>query len=262
MGSEDRPASQNGDFVRSVARALEVIRCFSSERPSVTLSSVAEATGLTRATARRLLLTLEELGYVQSSGREFRLTARVLELGYAYLSSVDLATVVQPELEEISSHIKESSSASVLDGHDIMYILRVPARRIMTISLGIGTRLPAATTSMGRVLLADLDDERLEQYLEEVELPPRTPQSITSPDELREELKTVHEQGWALLDQELETGVRSIAVPLRDAGGRTIAAMNASSHAGRVTLEQMREEFLPMLLDAAGRVELALQHRS
>lgn len=256
-------SSQSGasEFVRSLARGLDVIRSFSAAQPQQTLSQMAAATGLTRATARRLLLTLEQLGYVRSTGRQFELTAQVMDLGYAYLSSLALSDIAQPYLEDLTQRVHESASISVLDGHDVVYVVRVPTQRVMTIALGLGSRLPAASTSMGRILLAALPEEELEAILAEVDLPVHTARTVTDPDALRAELKKVRDQGWALVDQELEEGLRSIAAPLRDSSGRVIAAMNVSGHAGRVTLSRMREEFLPALLEAAEHINQQLARR-
>jgi IclR family transcriptional regulator, pca regulon regulatory protein len=249
------------EFIRSLARGLDVIRSFSMSRPRQTLSEVAAVTGLTRATARRVLLTLEQLGYVRADGRTFELTAQVLDLGYAYLSSLALGDIAQPYLEDLAERVRESSSISVLDGEDIVYVVRVPTTRVMTISLGLGSRLPAAATLMGRVLLAGLPPSELDRFLSEVELEAHTRRTITDKHALRAELHRGRDQGWALVDQELEEGLRSIAAPLRDSSGRVIAAMNISGHAGRVTLSRMREEFLPALLEAADRINQQLARR-
>src|SRR5262252_5159600 len=192
------------DFVQSLDRGLAVIRCFSSEHPSLTLSEVAERTGLTRAAARRFLLTLQELGYVGSSGRQFSLRPRVLALGYAYLSSFSVSQIAQPHLEDLAEQLHESCSVSVLDGDDLVYVARASANRIMTIALTVGTRLPPYPTSMGRVLLAHLPAGELEAYLGRAELRKLTERTVVDPGELRTILATVRSQGWAAVDQELE----------------------------------------------------------
>ena len=206
------------DHVQSLERGIAVLRSFDADNASQTLSDVAKRTGLTRATARRLLLTLTTLGYASSDGRNFTLTPSVLDLGYAYLSSLNIQQIAQSFLEALSEEVRESSSISVLDGADVLYVARIPTSRIMTIALGIGTRLPAHCTSMGRVLLAELP---VEQALATVDTPieARTEFTITDPARLADELAKVREQGWALVDQELEIGLRSIAAPLRDSGG-------------------------------------------
>jgi IclR family transcriptional regulator, pca regulon regulatory protein len=256
------------EYVQSLERGLAVIQAFSRERPSMTLAEVAREAGLTRATARRLLFTLQHLGYARFDGKRFALTPKVLDIGYAYLSSLDLTSIAQAEMESLVERTHESCSAAVLDGTEIVYVVRVPTTRIMTISLGLGSRLPAYATSMGRVLLADLLDGQLDSHLDghrddgHVErLPALTSRTITDPATLRAELDRVRRQGWALVDQELEDGVRSVAAPLRDARGRVIAAVNISGHAGRVTLSTMRDRFLPELLATAERINERLARR-
>lgn len=246
--------SRSSDFIRSLERGLAVINSFSREKPAPTLSEVAQATGLTRATARRVLLTLSELGYVTQNGRTFSLTPKVLDLGYSFLSSFHVVEVAQPYLERLVEQVKESSSMSVLDGAEIVYVARVPTKRIMTIALALGSRLPAYPTSMGRVLLAGLSDSELEDYLANIKLEQLTPHTITDPDRLREVLEEVSEQGYALVDQELEEGVRSLAAPIKNGRGDVIAAMNVSCHAARVSVEQMREEYLPRVVATAAEI--------
>jgi IclR family pca regulon transcriptional regulator len=245
--------------VQSLERGLAVIRCFAADTPELTLSDVARATGLTRAAARRFLLTLADLGYVRTDGKLFSLTARVLELGYAYLSSLSLPEIALPHLEKLSAAVRESSSVSVLDGADVVYVARVPVSRIMTVAINLGTRFPAYATSMGHVLLAGLDDEHLESYLDSARLSPLTEHTITSATILRAELAKVRDQGWALVDQELEAGLRSVAAPIRNRAGRVVAAVNLSTHASRTTLDAMREHMLPALLTAATRIEADLR---
>ncbi|WP_197320226.1 IclR family transcriptional regulator C-terminal domain-containing protein [Saccharomonospora sp. NB11] len=244
--------------VQSLERGLAVIKAFGAGTPQLTLSDVAKATGLTRAAARRFLLTLADLGYVRAEGRYFRLTARVLELGYAYLSSLPLSDVVQPHLERLSAEVHESSSVSVLDGTDIVYVARVAVSRIMTVSIDVGTRFPAHATSMGHVLLAGLGEDELAAYLDEATFERRTERTITSASDLRAELDRVREQGWALVDQELEEGLRSVAVPLHDRDGKVVAAVNLSTHASRTTSETVLTELLPRLRRTAERIEADL----
>ncbi|MFP3900928.1 MAG: IclR family transcriptional regulator C-terminal domain-containing protein [Acidimicrobiia bacterium] len=245
------------DFVQSLERGLSVIRCFDAEHPQLTLAEVAKRTGLTRATARRLLLTLDELGYVTSTGRRFSLTPQVLDIGYAYLSSLNVQQIAQPYLEALSERVNESVSVTVLDGADIIYVARVPTKRIMTISLGLGSRLPAHCTSMGRVLLAELTPDELHDVVPE-RLEAHTDRTIRTRDELERVLATVRSRGWALVDEELELGVRSVAAPLRNASGRAVAAMNVSTHAGRTTVEEIYDKILPEVLTTAGEISSAL----
>ena len=231
-----------------------MIRALSAPGSGLTLTEVARASGLTRASARRFLLTLERLGYVRGHRRLFALTPRVLELGYSYLSSLSLPEIAEPHLERLAQQVHESSSVSVLDGDEIVYVARVPTKRIMTVSISVGTRFPAYATSMGRVLLAELDGAELDSFLERAELRPLTDGTLTSAAALREELARVRRQGWALVDQELEVGLRSVASPIRDPSRRTVAAVNVSAHAGRSTLEEVRRGLLPPLLETAALI--------
>jgi IclR family transcriptional regulator, pca regulon regulatory protein len=248
-----------GGYVQSLARGLMVIRAFDESHPEMTLSEVARATDLSRAAARRFLHTLVQLGYVWTDGRLFALTPRVLELGFSYLSSVSLPEIAQPHLERLVAEVHESASVSVLDGHDIVYVARVPTSRIMTVSINIGTRFPAYATSMGRVMLAHLAEAELDEYLDQVQLDPLGPHTITTADSLRAELSRIKAQGWALVDQELEAGLRSIAAPIRGRGERVVAAVNISSHASRTTSEDAQRRLLSPLLETAARIEADLR---
>lgn len=256
MGDDARAG---GEFVRSLERGLAVIRAFGPDRPALTLSEVARITGLTRAAARRFLLTLVELGYVHSDGRIFSLRPRVLELGYAYLSTLGLDEVAAPHMEELVAELRESSSVAVLDGDDVAYVVRVPTQRIMTVAIAVGTRFPAYATSMGRVLLAALPEGEIDSYLDRVELRPLTRRTVVDRRALRAELDEVAEQGYAVVDQELEDGLRSVAVPVRDASGRVVGALNMSTHASRTTLEHLRRRILPRLAETARRIEADLR---
>lgn len=255
--SADPTAGRNSEFVQSLARGLAVIRAFDSEHPDLTLSDVARETGLTRAAARRFLLTLVDLGYVRTDGRLFALRPRVLELGYSYLSSLGLPEVALPHMEVLVAQVHESSSLCVLDGDDIAYVARVPTRRVMTVAITVGTRFPAYATSMGRVLLAGLPPAALDAYLGGVELTELTPRTITRPDKLRAALSRVRSQGYAIVDQELEVGLRSIAVPVR-VRGRVVAALNVSMHASRRSSETARQELLPPLRATAEAIQADL----
>jgi IclR family pca regulon transcriptional regulator len=245
---------RSSDFIQSLERGLAVIDSFSREHPSQTLSEVASRTGLTRATSRRVLLTLVELGYVAQSGRAFSLTPKVLDLGYSFLSSLRVIELAQPSMERLVDEVHESSSMSVLDGSEIVYVARVPTSRIMTIALALGSRLPAYPTSMGRVLLAGMSDEELDSYIEQTTLEKLTPHTVTDPRRFRSIVGKVRSDGFALVDQELEEGVRSIAAPIRNRRGEVIAAMNVSCHASRVGVERMLTDFKPRLLDAATEI--------
>jgi IclR family transcriptional regulator, pca regulon regulatory protein len=245
--------------VQSLDRGLAVIRAFGPDRERLSLSEVARATGLTRAAARRFLLTLVKLGYVRSDGREFSLRPRVLELGYAYLSGLTLPEVAAPHMEELVSRLHESSSISVLDGLHIVYVVRVPTKRIMTVAISVGTRFPAYATSMGRVLLAAMSAEDLERYLAEVTFESFTKATVTDPARLRAILNDVARQGYAIVDQELEEGLRAVAAPIRGAADVGTAAINVSAHASRVSMAALRADILPVLLETAGQIEADLQ---
>jgi IclR family pca regulon transcriptional regulator len=255
----DGTQTRNSDFVQSLDRGLAVIKAFGPDRERLSLSEVARVTGLTRAATRRFLLTLVKLGYVRNDGREFSLRPRVLELGYAYLSGLGMPEVAAPHLEELVAQVRESSSISVLDGHHIVYVARVPTKRIMTVSISVGTRFPAYATSMGRVLLSGLSTEDLDRYLAEADLAPITARTVTDPARLQEIVREVGQQGYAIVDQELEEGLRAIAAPIHGSGGAVTAAINVSAHASRVSLAAMRAELLPRLLETARRIEADLK---
>lgn len=256
------PPRPGDSYVQSFARGLAVIRSFSADAPQQTLTEVAQRAGLTRAGARRILLTLEHLGYVASRGRLFGLTAKTLDLGFAYLSSLPLWNLAEPVMEALVEEVKESCSAAVLDGADIVYVLRVPTHKIMSINLGIGSRLPASCTSMGRVLLAELDPGALAELLQRHPPTPRTSRTLTDPGRLRREIERVREQGWCLVDQELEEGLVSLSAPIRDRAGRAIAAMNISGQAARTSPAYMVEHFLPKLTRAAAQISQMLQMKA
>jgi IclR family transcriptional regulator, pca regulon regulatory protein len=253
--------ARDADFIQSLERGLAVIRAFDAEHPKLSLSEVAVSTGLSRAAARRFLHTLVNLGYMRMDGGQFSLRPKILELGYAYLSSLSLPEVAMPHLEQLVEQVRESSSVSQLDGDDVVYIARVPTRRIMTVAISVGTRFPAYATSMGRVLLADRPDEWLDGYLASVALIPLTSHTVASPGALRAELATIREQGWALVDQELEEGLRSVAAPIRDGDDRVIAAINVSTHAGRRSVPEVISDLLEPLLRTARAIEADL-HRA
>ena len=241
--------------MQSLDRGLAVIRAFNADNRELTLSEVARLTGLSRAAVRRFLLTLEELGYVGTRGRLFFLKPRVLDLGYAYLSSYSIAHIAQTHLEELAAELKESCSASVLDGGNVIYTARASTTRIMSINLSLGHRLPAYVTSMGRVLLAALKPAELDAYFRDNELVPLTPYTVTNEAELRKDLVKVQEQGYSVIDQELEMGVRSVAAPIHDVNGEVVAAINVSAHASRVSVMDLTERFLPALLNCAKQIE-------
>jgi len=256
----DSASETASDFVRALAKGLAVIEAFDARSPAMTLSDVARKTGMSRGTARRLLLTLVELGYAGFDGKNFSLRPRVLNLGFAYLNSQTVWQLAQPYMVELVEKVHESCSVSVLDGTDIVYVARVPtAARIMSINLGIGTRLPAFATSMGRILLAGLPNEEIQRLLAQVSpLPRYTAKTITEPDALLREIEQVRRQGWALVDQELEQGLRSVAVPILDCVGSPIAALNVGTHASRWTIQKLTQDALPLLKQTAARISTLL----
>lgn len=260
-GSDDRHGAaagrelaRRGDFVQSLERGLAVIRAFPDATTGLTPSDVAAAAGLTRAAARRFLLTLAGLGYVRVEGRVFRLSPRVLELGRAYLSGLTLPDVALPHLREFVAAVRESSSLAVLDGDDIIYVGHVAASRILSVSVTVGGRDPAWATSLGRVLLAAQDEEWLEGYFRRLQVRRFTAWTVTELGALRAELARVRRQGWALVDQEFEEGLRALSAPIRDVQGRVIAAANVSLHASRWSIEAIHEQLLPRLLDTVAAI--------
>jgi IclR family pca regulon transcriptional regulator len=243
-GGATPAAPQASDqYVQSLARGLAVIRAFNTDHPVMTLTEVAARTDLTRATARRFLHTLVELGYVRTDGKTFALTAKVLQLGYAYLSGLSLPQLAQPHLEELSLKLGESTSSAVLDGTDIAYIARVTTRRIMNVGITVGTRFPAYATSMGRVLLAGLPPAALKEYLAAADIKPLTPRALGTVPELLAVLESVRAQGWCVLDQELELGLMSVAAPVFD-GSKVVAAVNVSLQAQSVAAKPDPEAYL------------------
>ncbi|GGO79927.1 transcriptional regulator [Marinobacterium nitratireducens] len=243
------------DYVGALAAGLDVLQCFDAEHPRMTLSEVAARTEMDRAKARRFLLTLHALGFVKRSGRQFELTPRVLQLGYAYQASNQYRAVIQQYLEDITAELGESSSLAVLDGDDVVYVVRSAARhRLMAITLSVGTRLPAAYTSMGRVLLAQLAEPELQGFLERVELSAFTASSLTTRDALEAEIRKVREQGYSIVDQELDSALRSVAVPVFAGSGELLGAINISTNAARVDMETLKGRYLPRLQAVAEQV--------
>jgi IclR family pca regulon transcriptional regulator len=240
-------AGERASTLQGLERGLAVIQAFTHETPSMTLSEVARRTDISRATARRILLTLEALGFVRSDGRQFSLSPRVLSLGWAYLSSLNLWDIAQPFIADLSGEIQETCSACTLDLPDIVFVARVPSKRILMMSLGVGSRLPAYATAMGRVLLAGLPDDEVAAHLAATGLEALTYRTTTDPERLLAIIGAVREQGFALVDEELELGLRSLSVPLRTAGGRTLAALNLCAATARVSVEEMHASYLPAM---------------
>ena len=245
-------------YVQSFARGLQVIRSFSASAPRQTLTEVAERSGLSRAGARRILLTLQSLGYLHSDGKLFSLSPRILDLGFAYLSSMPIWNVAEPVMQALVAEVKESCSAAVLDGTEIVYVMRVPTHNIMSISRGVGSRLPAHCTSLGRVLLAALPEGERLQILERSDLSARTRFSVSGIKEVAARLAQVQKQGWSLINQELEEGLVSLAAPIINHIGQTVAAINISGQANRTSAKIMQETMLPQLLAAAQAISYLL----
>lgn len=247
------------NMMTSLVRGLEVIQAFSRQDRSLTISQISQKTGIPRAAVRRCLYTLNALGFAGSEdGRLYFLRPRILALGHAYLTSSPLARIAQPLLRRVSNELRESCSVAILDGGEILYIARASVSRIMTIDLDVGSRLPAAYTSMGRVLLAGLPDRELDAHLAAVKPFPPTPYTLPNDGILRAEILKVRAQGYALIDQELEVGLRSIAVPIRNMDGKVMAAINVGAHASQVALDDMLGRILPALQTAAAEMSLFL----
>ena len=242
------------DFIEALARGLGVIRAFQPRQPVMTLTAVADATGLARPTARRILLTLEQLGYVRAAGRGFELTPRVLELGMSYVLSRNLWEVARPHMERLVARTHESSSIAQLDGSDIVYVARVAVPKIIALAVTIGTRFPAMPTSLGKILLAALPPDEAERVLAEPSRSGATARWQPGPAERAAELRTVRARGWSLTDEQLALGIRSVAAPLRDGDGRVIAAMNVTVHAAETPVESLTGTYLPWLLETAGAI--------
>jgi IclR family transcriptional regulator, pca regulon regulatory protein len=242
------------DFIEALARGLDVIRAFQPRQATMSLAAVAGATGLARPTARRILITLEQLGYVRAVPGGFELTPRVLELGMAYVLSRNLWEVARPHMERLVARTHESSSIAQLDGSDIVYVARVAVPKIVALAVTIGTRFPAMQTSLGKVLLAALSPQEADQVLAEPSRSGITPRIVPGGKERAAALREVRARGWALTDEELAAGIRSVAAPLRDGDGRVIASLNVNTHAAETPVEVLTGEYLPLLLQTAGAI--------
>ncbi|EPJ48416.1 MAG: hypothetical protein OFPI_29700 [Osedax symbiont Rs2] len=246
------------DFVTSLARGLSVIKAFDSDNSQLTLTQVATRTELNRATARRFLFTLNALGYVHSDGKLFRLTPKVLDLGYSYLASQPIVDVVLPFIERVSKETAESCSVSVLDGTDVVYIARFLTHHIMSVTLNVGTRLPAYVTSMGRVLLANKAAAEIDEILADSQLKQLTEHTIVNPDQIKSELEKTRSMGYCIVNQELELGLRSISVPICNQRGQVVAAINVGTQSARVEEAELIERILPSLQRAAMDIQHVL----
>ncbi|MET0233547.1 MAG: IclR family transcriptional regulator C-terminal domain-containing protein [Kibdelosporangium sp.] len=242
------------DFIEALARGLDVLRGFEPGKPQMTLSEVAAKADLARPTARRILITLESLGYVRSDDTGFSLTPRVLELGMAYISSRNLWELAEPHLRDLVERTNESCSIAQLDGSDIVYVARVAVPKLVALSVTIGTRFPAIQTSLGKVLLAALNREQLDAVLATPSRSGISPRWNPSRDELDEALRDVRAKGWAITDQELALGIRSVAAPIRNGQGETIAAVNVNAHAAETSIDHLADDHLPLLLRTASAI--------
>jgi IclR family pca regulon transcriptional regulator len=260
MSAQIDEYSGDPNFMTSLARGLAVIQAFSQRQRELTVSQISAKTGFSRAAVRRCLYTLAKLGFAASDdSRHFHLRPRVLALGHSYISSMPLAAMAQPVLEEVSRILHESCSIATLDRTDIVYIARANVTRIMSIDLVVGSRLPAFCTSMGRVLMADLPLEKLDEFLARVEFKRHTERTVANADKLRQILRLVQRNGYSIVDQELESGLRSMAVPIRGPAGRVVAALNVGAHAQRVSIQDLQVRFLPHLKAAAQELSLIVR---
>jgi IclR family transcriptional regulator, pca regulon regulatory protein len=250
--------AQDKEFMTTLAKGLAVLGTFDKERPSMTLSQAAQATRLSRATARRILRTLAGLGYVEQSGRQFSLSSGILKLGFAYLATQNWIEKASPLMRQLSEQFHESCSAAILEGTEIVYVARIPASRIMSVALAVGTRLPAFHTALGRVQLGFLDDAEFWRRLRSLRIEAYTPSTITDVQALFDRVREDHAQGFSIVDEELERGLRAIAVPIVDRTGQAIAALNLSTHSTRTTRNEMRDRFLPYLLTVAEQISVAV----
>ncbi|WP_372424408.1 IclR family transcriptional regulator domain-containing protein [Salinarimonas chemoclinalis] len=251
-GNEDR------DYVTSLARGLEVIRAFNRAKSRMTLSEVAERTAMTRAAVRRFLLTLVREGYAETDGKYFRLRPKVLELGFSLLSSMDITEIMQPVVDELAQRLQESVFVAVLDDDAVRYVARATSQRVVSIGINLGSRAPAHAVSTGRVLLAGLPEDKLNAYLDGAVLEKITPHTVTSKVQLASLIDETRRQGWAIVDQELEVGLRSISAPIKNRAGEVVAALNVCCPSVRLTTKEMQAQVLPELLDAASRISLMM----
>ena len=247
------------DIVASLAKGLRVLECFDAARPRLAITDVATATGLDRATARRCLLTLHDLGYADYDGKFFSLTPRVLRLGIGALAALSLPQIVQPWLDQLSEQIGQSCSVSILDGTEIVYVARAAQRRVMSIGLMPGSRLPAHCTSMGRVLLAALPEAEARAIVEASDMTPRTPRSLTDPDDIMATISDVRAKGFAVVDQEVELGLRALAVPVFNARGEVVAALNTGMAAVQAEPDDLVKIYLPALQKVQSGLRRVLQ---
>lgn len=263
LGLEDDATTRTigeRELVHSALRVFEVLKAFRRDRPRMTLTEVAEQTGLTRASARRFLLTLVHAGYAETDGKRFALTPRLLELGHAVMAVSSVWDIARPVLASVSERLGESCYGAVLDGPEVLYVLHIPsARHLINVDLRVGSRTPAYCTSVGRVLLAGLTQAAAERVIAASRPEARTPRTVTAKAKLLVAVEEARRQGWAMVDEELELGLRSLSVPLRGRGGVTVGALNVCGPTSRVSVEELRTSFLPEMLDAASRIQAAIE---
>ena len=249
------------NFMTSLARGLAVIHAFQERKRQLTIAQISHRTEIPRAAVRRCLHTLIKLGYATSDGRTYSLLPKVLTLGHAYLSSTPLAVTAQPILDRLSDQLHEACSMATLEGDEVLYVARsATPQRLISVDLSVGSRLPAYCTSMGRILLAALDDAALDEYLDHADLQIKTSRTLHTPEALRENIAEIRSKGWVIVDQELEVGLRSLAVPLKDSAGQVLAALNVGTHASRVSRQELESRFLPVLLEASRELSTRLFH--
>jgi IclR family pca regulon transcriptional regulator len=246
------------EFIQSLDRGLAIIRAFGPRAAEQSVGELATRTGLTRATTRRFLITLTQLGYVETDGRQFRLTPKVLELGYSFLSGLRFVDIALPHLERLVAAVDEDSEGSVLNDGEIVYVARMPSSKMMTTVINVGGRLPAHATAMGKALLAALPPEELDHYLATTELRAYMPRTVTDPEVLRDQLAKVREAGYAIVEQEVEEGLIAIATVVRDRSGKAVGAVNLSTNVLRHSAESVRKNLREPLLRTAGLIELDL----
>lgn len=249
------------NFMTSLARGLAVIHAFQERKRHLTIAQISHRTEIPRAAVRRCLHTLIKLGYATTDGRTYSLLPKVLTLGHAYLSSTPLAVTAQPILDRLSNELHEACSMATLEGDEVLYVARsATPQRLISVDLSVGSRLPAYCTSMGRILLAALDDAALTDYLEHANLQIKTSRTLNTAEAIRASVEEIRQKGWVIIDQELEVGLRSLAVPLKDSAGQVLAALNVGTHASRVSRQELEARFLPVLLEASKELSTRLFH--
>lgn len=259
-GSTNAHVASSRDFVQSLERGLIVIEAFDRLHPRLNLLEATQRSGLSRSATRRLLQTLANLGYVSYDGHDYRLTARVLDLGYSHLSRLSLPEIARPHIEALSRQVHQTVSVAVLDGDEVLYVIRAHASRIMNVAIDVGSRLPAHLTALGRALLAWLSEDDLVRYLQTTRFDALTPFSVTDPDELREDLLQIRANGWSMVSQQLEEGLSAVGAPIRNRKGRVVAALNISVQANSISDDRLVGHFVPSLLETAARIGVDLHN--